>query len=345
MAAARRALRVSRAAEPLDDHGKDERLGELLQLAAMQGHGDLDLERASRALEAVSWDVSEAFERLCTGRRAVPVDRPRGGGRLADHDADMIDAELEMLQRMQRRGGGADGSDGSDDAAELEMLQRMQQQEYDRAFAEEARSLRHARRAHRQRAAEVPTWVVAEDLPEAQDANEVNSLSEEGDAVPQGPPRFVRDANERHRRMNGRDFARALAQTGRDEVFAPFGLNGEDDDEEAMGMHALLSMLIRSQDEADLQDAMRRSSEEAYSGSFSVPPVDEAVLQAVTKTSQHQSCDAKGQCSVCLMDFEHGDSLRTLQCCHSFHMACVDQWLAQSGSCPVCKKTVGGIER
>lgn len=114
-----------------------------------------------------------------------------------------------------------------------------------------------------------------------------------------------------------------------------------DIDDEVVGMHALLHALMRTQDEADLQDAMRQSSEEAYSGSFSVPPVDEAVLQCVTKTSQFNSKDAQDQCSVCLMDFEHGDSLRTLECAHRFHMACVDQWLAQSGQCPVCKKQVG----
>merc|ERR1719440_1675962 len=106
-------------------------------------------------------------------------------------------------------------------------------------------------------------------------------------------------------------------------------------------MQALLYALMRTQDEADLQDAMRRSSEEAYSGGFSVPPVDEAILHRVTTTSQFCSSDARDQCSVCLMDFDQGDSLRTLECTHRFHMACIDQWLAQSGQCPVCKQPVG----
>jgi hypothetical protein len=118
-----------------------------------------------------------------------------------------------------------------------------------------------------------------------------------------------------------------------------------DDDEEAFGVHVLLDALIRSQDEADLQDAMRRSSEEAYSGGFSVPPADEVMLQHLTTTSIFREGDPKGQCSVCLMDFEPGDSLRTMECSHRFHMACVDQWLAQSGQCPVCKKPVGADSR
>merc|ERR1740130_1873279 len=85
-----------------------------------------------------------------------------------------------------------------------------------------------------------------------------------------------------------------------------------------LGMQALLNVLIRTQDEADLQDAIRRSAEEAYSGSFSVPPVDEATLHRVTETSQFCSSHSKGQCSICLGDFEHGDSLRTMECTHCF---------------------------
>lgn len=131
----------------------------------------------------------------------------------------------------------------------------------------------------------------------------------------------------------------ALRHASLDEVFVPYAFT--EDDEEALGLHALVNALIRTQDEADLQDAMRRSTEEAYSGGFSVPPVDEAVLRQVTKTSQFMQGDASGQCSVCLMDFEQGEALRQLECTHRFHMCCVDQWLFQSGQCPVCKHRVG----
>ena len=49
-------------------------------------------------------------------------------------------------------------------------------------------------------------------------------------------------------------------------------------------------------------------------------------------------------CSVCLQDFEEGETVRTLPCLHHFHLACVDPWLKQRGrnlaACPVCKTTV-----
>merc|ERR1712113_373797 len=43
------------------------------------------------------------------------------------------------------------------------------------------------------------------------------------------------------------------------------------------------------------------------------------------------------RCSICLVDFEPGVSLRTLWCNHFFHQACVDRWLAERDECPVCR--------
>jgi hypothetical protein len=43
------------------------------------------------------------------------------------------------------------------------------------------------------------------------------------------------------------------------------------------------------------------------------------------------------QCSICLCDYEEGDSLTLLPACrHTFHAACIDVWLAQHVRCPLC---------
>ncbi|PVU94079.1 hypothetical protein BB561_002821 [Smittium simulii] len=45
-------------------------------------------------------------------------------------------------------------------------------------------------------------------------------------------------------------------------------------------------------------------------------------------------------CSICLSDYEDGDSLRLLLCNHHFHSECLDQWLKVNRICPLCKKDV-----
>jgi E3 ubiquitin-protein ligase ATL6/9/15/31/42/55 len=45
------------------------------------------------------------------------------------------------------------------------------------------------------------------------------------------------------------------------------------------------------------------------------------------------------ECAVCLAEFaEDGEKLRLLPgCCHVFHAACIDVWLAAHVTCPVCR--------
>ena len=45
-------------------------------------------------------------------------------------------------------------------------------------------------------------------------------------------------------------------------------------------------------------------------------------------------------CSVCLCDAEDGDEIRTLPCAHEFHARCVDRWLSEHRTCPMCKMDV-----
>ncbi|KAA8491049.1 E3 ubiquitin-protein ligase [Porphyridium purpureum] len=48
----------------------------------------------------------------------------------------------------------------------------------------------------------------------------------------------------------------------------------------------------------------------------------------------------EAQCSICLMSFEVGDTVKWLPCTHVYHSTCVDRWLGQSNSCPVCTHEV-----
>uniref|UniRef100_A0A0E0EP51 RING-type E3 ubiquitin transferase n=1 Tax=Oryza meridionalis TaxID=40149 RepID=A0A0E0EP51_9ORYZ len=47
------------------------------------------------------------------------------------------------------------------------------------------------------------------------------------------------------------------------------------------------------------------------------------------------------QCGVCLGDFREGERLRRLPpCLHSFHIDCIDAWLATALTCPLCRAHV-----
>ncbi|URE36125.1 E3 ubiquitin-protein ligase [Musa troglodytarum] len=45
-------------------------------------------------------------------------------------------------------------------------------------------------------------------------------------------------------------------------------------------------------------------------------------------------------CSVCLEQVSVGELVRSLPCLHQFHANCIDPWLRQQGTCPVCKHRV-----
>jgi len=372
--AALAAMRGSRAQlhtqqRSLDQDEKDGRLVELLQFAAAHGCGDIEPEPAIAALEDAGWDVADALQRLFIAARAggrrgngLPQRVRAASGRLGTN----VNTPDEGSVVEQAWSGPRD------EHTEPRHLHLLQQLEWDQMLAEqqeqdlrEAAARRAARRAARQAARQVSSG----HLPApAAATGRVSGGGPPGmwhpghhgmadrlhmGGAPQGvelyhAPQGMEDelssdgANSRREGMLDPSLflAEHMLNAGDDEVEFPWS---EINSEEAINFHALVRALIRTQDEADLQDAVRLSAEEAYSGSFGAPPADEAALTRSTRVSTYstkQAGEAPYQCSVCLMDLEKGDFVRTLQCGHKYHVACIDQWLAQSGQCPVCKHNV-----
>ncbi|KAK8928801.1 E3 ubiquitin-protein ligase SDIR1 [Platanthera zijinensis] len=64
---------------------------------------------------------------------------------------------------------------------------------------------------------------------------------------------------------------------------------------------------------------------------------DNSKADAILKNS-----DDELTCSVCLEQVVVGELIRSLPCLHQFHASCIDPWLRQQGTCPVCKHRAGG---
>ncbi|GAV75174.1 zf-RING_2 domain-containing protein [Cephalotus follicularis] len=62
-----------------------------------------------------------------------------------------------------------------------------------------------------------------------------------------------------------------------------------------------------------------------------------------TAVGSMKASDDELTCSVCLEQVNVGELVRTLPCLHQFHANCIDPWLRQQGTCPVCKFRAGGV--
>ncbi|XP_069747568.1 E3 ubiquitin-protein ligase RNF6 isoform X2 [Narcine bancroftii] len=52
--------------------------------------------------------------------------------------------------------------------------------------------------------------------------------------------------------------------------------------------------------------------------------------------------EASKTCSVCINDYAVGNKLRRLPCAHEFHIHCIDRWLSENSTCPICRQPIMG---
>jgi Ring finger domain len=69
------------------------------------------------------------------------------------------------------------------------------------------------------------------------------------------------------------------------------------------------------------------------------PSIDSLVTFVYQNDGQAQASD----CVVCLGQFQQGQWVAKLQfCSHLFHHKCIDPWLRQHKTCPICRSKVDG---
>ncbi|NWR52734.1 RNF6 ligase, partial [Regulus satrapa] len=56
----------------------------------------------------------------------------------------------------------------------------------------------------------------------------------------------------------------------------------------------------------------------------------------------HTENERSKMCSVCINEYATGNKLRQLPCTHEFHIHCIDRWLSENSTCPICRQPVLG---
>eukprot|EP00271_Cylindrocystis_brebissonii_P015765 TRINITY_DN38774_c0_g1_i1.p1 TRINITY_DN38774_c0_g1~~TRINITY_DN38774_c0_g1_i1.p1 ORF type:complete len:284 (+),score=31.82 TRINITY_DN38774_c0_g1_i1:1384-2235(+) len=76
--------------------------------------------------------------------------------------------------------------------------------------------------------------------------------------------------------------------------------------------------------------------------------ITETVIQTFPTfkyTNEGQDALEDTQCVVCIGDYERNDLLRRLPPCgHYFHVSCIDSWLSNHNTCPVCRTSLDPVD-
>jgi len=67
------------------------------------------------------------------------------------------------------------------------------------------------------------------------------------------------------------------------------------------------------------------------------PPRIRAPATPKLQSRPQPAAEEELTCPVCICEFEEGEQVRVLSCNHSFHCQCIDVWMAEQGTCPMCR--------
>eukprot|EP00455_Lapot_gusevi_P051410 TRINITY_DN7654_c0_g1_i1.p1 TRINITY_DN7654_c0_g1~~TRINITY_DN7654_c0_g1_i1.p1 ORF type:complete len:528 (-),score=100.26 TRINITY_DN7654_c0_g1_i1:50-1570(-) len=75
---------------------------------------------------------------------------------------------------------------------------------------------------------------------------------------------------------------------------------------------------------------------------LSVLPLVRYSANMAASLPPHQHTDNQPTCQICFSEFEEGEFTRPnlLFCPHSYHQECIDRWLQQNPTCPVCRAEI-----
>uniref|UniRef100_A0A087XSM5 RING-type E3 ubiquitin transferase n=1 Tax=Poecilia formosa TaxID=48698 RepID=A0A087XSM5_POEFO len=76
------------------------------------------------------------------------------------------------------------------------------------------------------------------------------------------------------------------------------------------------------------------------------PPAEQEMISLLPSVcvSQEQIADCRLECPVCREEYSLSESVRKLPCHHFFHSDCIVPWLELHDTCPVCRKSLDGVD-
>ncbi|XP_016313027.1 E3 ubiquitin-protein ligase RLIM [Sinocyclocheilus anshuiensis] len=58
------------------------------------------------------------------------------------------------------------------------------------------------------------------------------------------------------------------------------------------------------------------------------------------KTYNPTHSAGKTDCQICFSEYKAGERLRILPCLHDYHVKCIDRWLKENATCPICRADI-----
>ena len=105
-----------------------------------------------------------------------------------------------------------------------------------------------------------------------------------------------------------------------------------------INLGALLTAMM-NQDEAGMEALLTQLGIRPAETGFKKEDLDKNFFTAKFDKSKSAGLEEENKkCAICLSEFEDGDELRFLECCHRFHTECIDNWMKSKTTCPICKK-------
>ncbi|KAM6899287.1 E3 ubiquitin-protein ligase RNF115 [Xenentodon cancila] len=75
------------------------------------------------------------------------------------------------------------------------------------------------------------------------------------------------------------------------------------------------------------------------------PPAEKEMISSLpTVCISEEQTDCRLECPVCREEYSSGEYVRKLPCLHYFHSECIVPWLELHDTCPVCRKSLDGVD-